>query len=314
MRRIFGRKRKLRKPTLGLEFYEDGLEMTLLADLSTPIVMGILLGGLYAVIALGLSLIFGVLKEINIAHGDLVILGSYFGYVAMTIIGIDPILSLIIGIPLLFGIGFAIQKYLLNRAFKISMNATLIITFGISIILQNIYQLIWTPMSRGLTTSYALESFSVGAIRFPLVYLLDFIVAIAVMFFLREFLRRTYLGMAIRAAAQDWRAAHLMGINTDRIFAFTFGIATALAAIAGVFLGLTFPFTPVSGTPFLIIALGVVVLGGMGSIAGTFIGGITFGLAQTLGGHFFGIAAQMLVAYTMVLLVLAVIPRGIFSR
>jgi branched-chain amino acid transport system permease protein len=288
--------------------------MTVLADLSTPIVMGILLGGLYAVIALGLSLVFGVVKEINIAYGDLVILGSYFGYVAMTSIGIDPILSLIIGMPILFGIGFAIQKYLLNRAFRISMDATLIIAFGISIILQNIYQLIWTPMSRGLTTPYALQSFSAGPIRVPLVYLLDFIVAIVVMLFLREFLRRTYLGMAIRAAAQDTRAAHLMGINTNQVFAFTFAIGMALAAIAGVFLGLTFPFTPTSGMPFLIIALGVVVLGGLGSIAGTFVGGIAFGLAQTLGGHFFGLAAQMLVAYTMVLVVLAVIPRGIFGR
>jgi branched-chain amino acid transport system permease protein len=288
--------------------------MTLLANLSMPIVMGILLGGLYAVIALGLSLVFGVVKEINIAHGDLVILGSYIAYVAMTILGIDPILSLIIGMPLLFGLGFAIQKYLLNRAFRISIDATLIIAFGISIILQNTYQLIWTPMSRGLTTPYALESFSAGPIHFPLTYLLDFIAAIVVMLSLREFLRRTYLGRAIRAAAQDRKAAHLMGINTDQVYAFTFGIAMALAAIAGVFLGLTFPFTPVSGMPFLIIALGVVVLGGLGSIVGTFVGGIAFGLAQTLGGYFFGIAAQMLVAYTMVLVVLAVIPRGIFGR
>ena len=288
--------------------------MTILADISMPLVMGILLGGLYAVIALGLSLVFGVVKEINIAHGDLVILGSYFGYVAMTIIGIDPILSLIIGMPLFFGFGFVIQKYLLNRAFKISMDATLIIAFGISIILQNTYQLIWTPFPRGLTTSYALKSFGAGPIRFPLVYLLNFIVAIVVMLFLREFLRRTYLGIAIRAAAQDRKAAHLMGINTDRVYSFTFAIAVAMAAIAGVFLGLTFPFTPISGLPFLIIALGVIVLGGLGSIAGTFVGGIAFGLAQTLGGYFFGVAAQMLVAYVMVLVVLAVIPRGIFGR
>ncbi len=276
--------------------------------------MGILLGGLYAVIALGLSLVFGVVKEINVAHGDLVILGSYFGFVAMTMAGIDPILSLMIGMPLLFWIGFAIQKYLLNRAFTISANATLIIAFGISIILQNTFQLVWTPMSRGLTTSYSLESLSAGPISFPLVYLLDFIVAIVVMLFLREFMKRTYLGMAIRAAAQDRKAAHLMGIDTDRVYAFTFAIAMVFAAIAGIFLGLTFPFTPVSGTSFLIIALGVVVLGGLGSIGGTFIGGVAFGLAQTIGGHFFGLAAQMLVAYTMVLVVLALIPRGIFGR
>ena len=288
--------------------------MTELTNLATPMVMGILLGGLYAVIAMGLSLVFGVVKEINVAHGDLVILGSYFGYVAMSMIGIDPILSLITGIPLLFGIGFVIQKYILNRAFRISMDATLIIAFGISIILQNVYQLVWSPMSRGLTTPYALESFTFGPVRFPLTYLLDFIVAIVVMIFLREFLRRTYLGRAIRAAAQDRKAAHLMGINTDQVYAFTLGISTAFAAIAGIFLGLTFPFTPVSGMPFLIIALGVVVLGGLGSIVGTFVGGIAFGLAQTLGGYFFGVAAQMLVAYIMVLVVLAVIPRGIFGR
>jgi branched-chain amino acid transport system permease protein len=288
--------------------------MTLLNELATPVVMGILLGGLYAVIALGLSLVFGVIKEINIAHGDLVILGSYFGYVAMTVFGIDPILSLIIGMPILFGIGFVIQKYLLNRAFKISMDATLIIAFGLSLILQNTYQLIWTPMARGLTTSYALESFSAGPVHVPLIYLLDFVAAVLVMLFIHQFLKRTYLGRAIRAAAQDRKTAHLMGINTDRVYAYTFAISMALAAVAGVFLGLTFSFTPISGMSFLIIALGVVVLGGMGSIVGTFVGGIAFGLAQTLGGYFFGVAAQMLVAYVMVLVVLAVIPRGIFGR
>ncbi len=288
--------------------------MTLLSDLATPLVMGVLLGGLYAVIALGLSLVFGVVKEINIAHGDLVILGSYFGYVAMTVIGIDPILSLIIGMPLLFGIGFLIQKYLLNRAFKISMDTTLIITFGISLILQNTCQLFWTPLSRGLTTSYTLIGLSAGPVHVPLTYVLDFAVAIVVMVLLRAFLMRTYLGKAIRAAAQDRRAAHLMGINTDQVYAYTFGIATALAAVAGIFLGLTFSFTPVSGMSFLIIALGIVVLGGMGSIVGTFVGGIAFGLAQTIGGYFFGLAAQMLVAYVMVLVVLALIPRGIFGR
>jgi branched-chain amino acid transport system permease protein len=276
--------------------------------------MGILLGGLYAVIALGLSLVFGVVREINIAHGDLVILGSYFGYTAMTVLGIDPVLSLIMGMPLLFGIGFAIQKYLLNRAFRISMDATLIIAFGISIILQNTYQLLWTPMSRSLTTSYTLESFGTGLIRFPLIYLLDFIVAIVVMVFLYEFLKRTYLGRAIRASAQDRKAAHLMGINTDRVYAFTFAIAMAFAAIAGIFLGLTFSFTPISGTTFLVIALGVVVIGGLGSIVGTLVGGVVLGLAQTLGSYFSGAAAQMLYVYVIVLVVLAIRPQGIFGR
>jgi len=288
--------------------------MTGLADLATPLAMGILLGGLYVVIALGLSLVFGVMRLINVAHGDWVILGSYFAYATMTNLGIDPILSLVMGLPLLFVIGFAVQKYLLNKAFRISMDASLIICFGISLVIQNFCQIMWTPLSRGLTTSYALESFSVGPLHVPLVYLLNFIAALVVMLLLHEFLRRTYLGKAINAASQDERAAQLMGINTGQVYAFAFAIAMALAAIGGVFLGLTFPFTPTSGVSFLIIALGVVILGGLGSIPGTFVGGMVFGLAQTFGGYFLGATAQMLIAFVMVFIVLAVIPRGLFGR
>lgn len=294
-----------------------------LGDLATPIMMGVFLGGLYVLIALGLSLVFGVMKLINVAHGDLVILGTYFAFFAMTgeimghrfaIFGIDPILSLVITIPILFGIGFLIQKYLMARAFGISMEAPLLIAFGISLIIQNSNQILWTPYSRGLTPPYALESFSVGAVHIPLIYLLDFIAALAVMLALREFLRRTYLGKAITAASQDSRAAHLMGINTGRVYAFAFAIAMATAAIAGVFLGLTFPFTPTSGVSFLIIAFGVVIIGGLGSMMGTFIGGMILGLAQTIGGYFAGATAQMLIVYILVLVVLAVRPQGIFGR
>lgn len=288
--------------------------MTSLSDLSSPIVMGLLLGGLYALIALGLSLVFGVMKLINVAHGDLVVLGSYLAYAAMTILGVDPLLSLIVGMPLLFVIGFGIQKFLLSRAFKISMEAPLIIAFGISIILQNIFQIVWSPLSRGLTTSYALKFFSLGSLRIPLVHLLNFFIALAAMLLLREFMRRTYLGRAITAASQDRRASQLMGINNERIYAFAFAIAMAIAALAGVCLGLTFPFTPISGVQFLIIAFGVVVLGGLGSIPGTFIGGLIIGLAQTLGGYFFGTTAQMLVAYIIVLVILTTRPQGLFGR
>ena len=288
--------------------------MDFLGDLSTPIIMGLLLGGLYALIALGLSLVFGVMKLINVAHGDLVVFGSYLAYATMTLWGIDPILSLVMGIPLLFIIGFAIQKYLMGRAFGISMEAPLIIAFGISLILQNTYQIFWSPMSRGLTTSYTLGGFSFAGTVVPRAYLFDFMAALVVMLFLREFLRRTYLGKAISAASQDKRGAHLMGINTDRVYAFAFAIAMATAAVAGVFLGLTFPFTPTSGVSFLIIAFGVIIIGGLGSMLGTFIGGIVLGLAQTLGGYFLGAAAQMLFAYLIVLVVLAVRPQGIFGR
>lgn len=284
------------------------------ADLSTPVVMGILLGGLYALIALGLSLVFGVMRLINVAHGDLVVFGSYFAYAALTLFGIDPILSLILGMPLLFAIGFAIQKFLMSRSFGVSMEAALIIAFGLSLILQNLNQMFWTPLSRGLTTSYSVESFSIGEIFIQLPFLFDFAAALVVMLSLSIFLKRTYLGKAILAASQNKRGALLMGVNTGRIYALTFGIAMATAAMAGVFMGLTFPFSPTTGLSFLVISFGVIVIGGLGSMIGTFVGGIVMGLAQTLGAQFFGDAAQMLIAYTIVLVALSIRPQGIFGR
>lgn len=286
----------------------------ILLDLTNTVLMGLLLGGLYALIALGLSLVFGVMKMINVAHGDLVLFGTYFAYAAMTLLGIDPILSLIVGVPLLSVIGFGIQRYLMSRAFGRSMEAPLLIAFGISLMLQNLQQILWTPMSKGLTTSYALDSLELGGIHVPLAYLLDFAAAVVVMVFLSRFLGRTYLGKAITGAAQDKTAAQLMGINTGRVYAFAFAISMATAAFAGVFLGLTFPFTPQSGVSFLIIAFGVVIVGGLGSMVGTFLGGMVLGVAQTLGGFFLGSTSQMLVVYLLVLLVLAVRPQGLFGR
>ena len=283
-------------------------------DMITPIVMGILLGGLYALIALGLSMVFGVMKLINLAHGDLVILGSYMAYALMSYLGLDPIVGLIIGIPVMFALGFGIQKYLMGRAFGISAEAPLIIAFGISLVIQNANQIAWTPLSRGLTTSYSLMSFHLGQLQFPLSYLLDFIAGIIVMVTLREFLTRTYLGKAITAASQDKRAAQLMGINTNRIYGYAFAIAMVSAAVAGVFLGMTFPFTPTSGISFLTIAFGTVIIGGLGSMLGTFIGGIILGIVQTIGGYFFGAATQMLIVYIIVLFILAIRPQGLFGR
>ncbi len=283
-------------------------------DIFSPIVMGILLGGLYALIAMGLSMVFGVMRLINLAHGDFVILGSYIAYALMTFLGMDPIISLVICMPAMFGIGFAVQKYLMGRAFAISAEAPLIIAFGIALVIQNTNQILWTPLSRGLTTQYSMASFHIGPLQFPFSYLLDFIAAVIVMLALREFLSRTYLGKAITAASQNKRAAHLMGINTNLVYGFAFAIAMLSAAIAGVFLGMTFPFTPLSGTQFLIIAFGVVIIGGLGSIFGTLIGGLILGIAQTLAGALLGPATQMLIVYIIVLVILAIRPQGLFGR
>jgi branched-chain amino acid transport system permease protein len=288
--------------------------MEFISDLASPIILGILLGGLYVVVALGLSLVFGVMKVINVAHGTLVILGSYIAFAIISAFGIDPILGLVIGVPLFFLLGILIEKFLLNRAVKMSADAALIIAFGIALVVQNAIQIIWTPMSRSLITEYSFESIQIGDIYIPVVYILDFGAALVVMLVIHQFLKRTYLGQAITAASQDRQTAELMGINPNRVYQIAFGIAMALAAIAGVFFGLTFSFNPTTGNALLIIAFGVIILGGLGSMVGTFIGGLIFGLSQTLGGHFFGPTGQLLVPFLMVLVVLTIRPQGLFGR
>ncbi|UCG10499.1 MAG: branched-chain amino acid ABC transporter permease [Dehalococcoidia bacterium] len=286
-----------------------------LEGFASALVKGILLGGLYVAIALGLSLVFGVMKLINVGHGDLVILGSYFAWAITGWLGMDPFLSLVIGVPLFFVLGFFVQKFIINRTFRISLDAALIACFGISIIVQSLCQAIWTPFNRSLLTDYRLVNFAVGPVTIPLRYLLDFIGGLAVMLALRAFLRRTYLGRAISAASQNEPVAERMGINPNRVYSFAFAIAMACAAVAGVLLGLTFSFHPASGPPFLIISFGVIVLGGLGSMAGTFIGGMIFGLSQTLGAYLSGsMMVQMLAPYVLVFVVLAVRPQGIFGR
>jgi branched-chain amino acid transport system permease protein len=288
--------------------------MEFLSDLASPIIIGILLGGLYVVVALGLSLVFGVMKVINVAHGTLVILGSYFAFAIISAFGIDPILGLVIGVPFFFLLGILIEKFLLNRAVKMSADAALIIAFGIALVVQNAIQIIWTPMSRSLITDYSFESIQIGDIYIPVVYILDFGAALVVILVIHQFLKRTYLGQAITAASQDRQTAELMGINPNRVYQIAFGIAMGLAAIAGVFFGLTFSFNPTTGNALLIVAFGVIILGGLGSMVGTFIGGVIFGLSQTLGGHFFGPTGQLLVPFLMVLVVLTIRPQGLFGR
>jgi branched-chain amino acid transport system permease protein len=254
------------------------------------------------------------MRLINLAHGDLVILGSYLSFTLLTKFGIDPIVSLLLTVPVMFGLGFFIQKVLLSRAAAISDEAPLIIAFGLALIIQNSIQIITDPQSRGISTAYSMASFSLGGLQFPVIYLMNFMAALIIMVIFNIFLKKTYMGRAITAASQNRKAAQLMGINTKNIYGFAFAIAMISAAIAGAFLGMTFPFRPASGTQFLIIAFGVVIIGGLGSLFGTFLGGVILGLVQTLAGYFFGSAAQMLFVYTAILLVLALRPRGLFGR
>ncbi len=286
-----------------------------LAGLKNPIMNGLLLGGLYGIVGIGMSMIFGIVRVVNLAHGDLVILASYLSFVALSFFKVSPLLTLVLVIPAMFLIGFIIQYGLVNRVLGKDMNPPLLVAFGLSIILQNLLLLIFTPDARTLLTDLSIATLPVGSVlNIPVVYLVDFVVAIATILLLSLFFTRTYLGKAIRAASDDEGAAELMGINAKRIYAWAMAIAGGTAAIAGVLVGMTFTFYPHTGPDYLIIAFGVVIIGGLGSLLGTFLGGLILGLAQILGAHFLGPGFQLISGYIILLIVLALKPTGLFSR
>ncbi|MCL6477482.1 MAG: branched-chain amino acid ABC transporter permease [Peptococcaceae bacterium] len=279
------------------------------------IINGILLGGLYAIIGVGMSMIFGIMRLTNLSHGDLMILASYLSAVILSILGLHPLISLVLVIPIMFLVGFGVQASLLNRVLGKGMEPPLLITFGISIIIQNALLIIFTPDAKTLTSSLATKNIMVSdTLTIPVIYLLDFLVGMGVILALSQFLHRTYLGRAIRAASDNENVAKLMGINTKRIYDYALGIAMITAAVAGVLVGMTFTFYPHTGTQYLIIAFGVVVIGGLGNLAGTLLAGMILGLAQLLGAHFLGAGFQLLFGYIILLVVLAVRPQGIFAR
>jgi branched-chain amino acid transport system permease protein len=289
--------------------------MSFLVDLKGPIMNGLLLGGLYGIVGIGMSMIFGIVRVVNLAHGDLIILASYLSFVTLSIFNVSPLLTLILVIPAMFLIGFIIQYYLVNRVLGQGMNPPLLVAFGLSIILQNLLLLIFTPDARALLTSISIATLPIGSfINIPVVYLVDFIGSLLTIFLLSRFFNKTYLGKAIRAASDDEGAAQLMGINTKRIYAWAMAIAGGTAAIAGVLVGMTFTFYPHTGPDYLIIAFGVVIIGGLGSLMGTFLGGLILGLAQILGAHFLGPGFQLLSGYIILLIVLAFKPTGLFAK
>ncbi len=286
-------------------------------DLKGPIMNGLLLGGLYGIVGIGMSMIFGIVRMVNLAHGDYVILASYLSLVAITLVHVNPLFTLIAVIPAMFLLGFIIQYYLLNRVLGKGIEdfAPLLVAFGLSIVIQNVLLLIFTPDARALFTTISVTTIPVGGfINIPMIYLVDFIVSILTISLLHWFFTRTYTGKAIRAASDDEGAAQLMGINTKVIYAYAMAIAAGTAGIAGVLIGMTFTFYPHTGPEYLIIAFGVVIIGGLGSLLGTFLGGLILGLAQIVGAHFLGPGFQLLSGYLILLIVLALKPTGLFAR
>jgi branched-chain amino acid transport system permease protein len=233
----------------------------------------------------------------------------------MHLLGFPPLLTFLFVLPATFILGYLIQTFLFNRVLEKGKEPYLMISFGLSIILQNAMLLIFTPDARTLKTGLAIESLDVfGLFHVPVIYLVDCITGFIVLGLLHLVMKRTYLGWAVRAASDNLPAARLMGINPKRVYALAMGIAVVTAAISGVLVGMTFTFYPHSGTQYLIIAFGVVIIGGLGSLPGTFFGGLILGVSQLVGGRIIGPGLQLLSGYIILLIVLTIRPQGLLGR
>lgn len=275
------------------------------------IVNGVLLGGIYALLGVGMTMIFGIVKLTNLAHGEFVIIGAYASTLLARALGVEPVLTLIITVPFMFIVGMILQSGLINRVMLKGAEPALLVTFGLSIILQDLMLLLFTTDAQHATASFSTQTVKLfGNVSISVLDIVIFIISLATIFVLTMFLKKTYLGKSIRATSDDTQAASLMGVNVKRTYAIAMGIAMATAAIAGLCVGMKWTFYPSSGGSYLLIAFGVVVIGGMGSIPGTLVAGLVFGLAQVIGGANYG----MLVSYIILIVMLAVRPQGLFSK
>jgi branched-chain amino acid transport system permease protein len=276
---------------------------------------GVLVGGLYAMFAAGLSLIFGIMRLVNIAHGDLIVLAAYLALVTTQTLGISPLASLLIVAPIMGLIGYALQRLVLNRTLGDDLLPPLLVTFGLSVIIQNGLLELFSADSRRLQAGpIEVASFPLAnGISIGVLPLLSFLVAVGVIAALQVVLYRTALGRAFRATADDPSVAQLMGLDNRHIFALAMALSLAVVAIAGVFLAVRANFDPAIGPARLIFGFESVIIGGLGSLWGTLIGGILLGVAQAIGGKL-DPGWQMLAGHLVFLLVLALRPEGLFPR
>ena len=274
------------------------------------IINGILLGGIYAVLGVGMTMIFGIVKLTNLAHGEFVIIGAYASTLLAQAIGCDPILTLIVTIPFMFLIGMGLQTGLINRVMLKGSEPALLVTFGLSIILQDAMLLLFTADARHAGAAYSSTILKIGGLNIALLDIILLVISLVTILVLTLFLNKTYMGRSIRATSDDTQAASLMGVSVKKTYAIAMGIAMATAAVAGLCIGLKWTFYATSGGSYLLIAFGVVVIGGMGSIPGTLVAGLVFGLAQVIGGANYG----LLISYILLIIMLAVRPQGLFSK
>lgn len=278
------------------------------------IVQGILLGGLYALFAAGLSLMFGIMRLVNLAHGDLIVFAAYLILIIVSMTGVNPFLAVVLAAPVMFGLGWALQRFVLNRTLGKDILPPLLVTFGLSIVLQNALLEGFSADSRRISAG-ALEtaSLDLGVVIVGVMPLLTFLTAIGVILALNQIFYRTAIGRAFRATSDDPVTASLMGINPGGIFAIATGLSMVVVTFAALYLGMRSNFDPSIGPARLIYAFEAVIIGGLGSLWGTLAGGIIIGLAQTIGAAV-NPEWQILAGHIAFVVVLLIRPRGLFPR
>lgn len=278
------------------------------------IVQGVLLGGLYALFAAGLSLIFGIMRLVNIAHGDLIVLAAYMGLSTTIMLGVHPLLALLAVVPLMAGLGYALQRGVLNRTLGDDILPPLLVTFGLSVIIQNALLETYTADPRKLDGG-VIETASVeaGGIAVGVLPLSTFAVAVAVIALLQWVFYSTALGRGFRAVSDNQEIAQIMGLNRAHMYGLAMALALAVVAVAGIFFGMRTSFDPAIGPGRLIFGFEAVIIGGLGNLWGTLAGGIILGVAQTVGGQI-NPGWQLLAGHLAFLVVLAIRPNGLFPR
>ena len=275
---------------------------------------GLVLGGLYACIAAGFSLVWGVLNVINILHGSFIVLGGYLAYYAHAQLGIHPFVSILIAAPLFFAAGYALQRALINRMIAAPVLLTLSLTFGLDLMLSNGMLVAFTADFKKLTLDPPLGVVSLGGIVLPVDRLFAMLLALALTGLLYLVLSRSRIGRAIVAVRMDREAAALMGVNVKRIYAVTFGLGALMAGASGPLLAMIFPISPLSGPVYLGKAFVICVLGGLGSVPGAMIGGLALGVVESFGSLWFGPEHAVTLSFTLLILMLLLRPTGLLGR
>ncbi len=282
------------------------------------LVFGILIGALYGLAAVGLSLVFGVTKFLNVSHGELIMLGGYACFWIFKLLGLDPYLSLPLTILFLSLLGLVIYKLLFVRMVKLTeevkIKNTMLIGFGLSLLLQNLALRLWTADDRGITTDYSGMVFTVLGVRFPIIRIAGLVISLVALLALSLFLSRTYTGKAIRATVEDWESASLMGIDVQKVYLVSFVMGAALAGIAGALVSVSYSIEPSMGMGWTLKALIVMVLGGLGSFVGTFVGGIVLGVTESTATILISGTYREVIGLLLFLLVLIFRPQGLFGQ